>query len=91
MTVSWSGFPITNNGKMYFDGLNSSSSRFTLDSSISLTNTGLMSFGQNVSSNFTNIVHLTSGSVINIGTICLKNVKAFLEISIAGDGCITIG
>ncbi|KAK5773531.1 hypothetical protein RI543_005192 [Arxiozyma heterogenica] len=91
MTVSWSGSAITNNGKMYFNGLNSSSNSFTLNPSISLTNTGLMSFGQDSTSDYSSVVHLKSGSFVNIGTICLKNVKASLESSIAGDGCITIG
>ncbi|KAK5779049.1 hypothetical protein RI543_002933 [Arxiozyma heterogenica] len=91
MSVSWGGSFLTNNGKMYFEGLNSKSNSFTLNPSISLANAGLMSFGQDVSSNFTSIVHLQSKSFVNIGTICLKNVKASLESSIAGNGCITIG
>ncbi|KAK5773562.1 hypothetical protein RI543_005079 [Arxiozyma heterogenica] len=91
MIVSWGGSSITNNGRMYFNGLNSSANSFTLNPSISLTNTGLMSFGQDSTSDYSSVVHLKSGSFVNIGTICLKNVKASLESSIAGDGCITIG
>lgn len=90
MTVSWGGSEINNNGKMYFVGQDNDFNHFALYPSISLANAGLMFFSQGSTSNYTNIVHLTSGSVVNISTIYLKNVKASLEISIAGDNCITI-
>lgn len=91
MTVSWSGSSITNNGKMYFNGLNSDSNSFILDPKSSLTNNGLMYFGQDSSSGYSSSVQLKSNSFTNDGTICLKNVKAYLESSILGNGCITIG
>ncbi|KAK5781982.1 hypothetical protein RI543_000468 [Arxiozyma heterogenica] len=91
MTVSWSGSSITNNGKMYFNGLNSDSNSFTLDPSSSLINNGLMYFSQDSSSGYSGSVQLKSNSFTNDGTICLKNVKAYLESSISGNGCITIG
>ena len=91
MIVSWGGSSVTNNRRMYFNGLNSSANSFTLNPNISLTNTGLISFGQDSTSDYSSVVHLKSGSFVNIDTICLKNVKASLESSIAGDGCITVG
>ena len=91
MTVSWNGSSITNNGRMYFNGLNSDSNSFQLNPSSSLTNNGLMYFGQDSSSNYGSSVQLKSNAFTNDGTICLKNVKAYLESSISGSGCITIG
>ncbi len=91
MTLNWGGSTITNNGKMYFNGQNSNSNNFNLNPSSSLTNNGLIYMGQDQDSGYSSSVNIKSGTITNSGTICLKNVKAYLGSSIGGNGCISIG
>ncbi|CAL9733347.1 hypothetical protein MOSE0_A03774 [Monosporozyma servazzii] len=91
VSVTFDGSSIVNTGKMLFSGPNSNSNSFNLNPTSSLENSGLIYMGQEGDSGYSSNVHIISNSITNDGTICLKNVRAYLGASISGSGCITIG
>ncbi|CAL9733348.1 cell wall protein Iff9p [Monosporozyma servazzii] len=91
MSVKFGGSSIVNNGKIYLHGPSSKTNTFNLNPSSFLENNGLITIGQDEDSGYSSTVHIKSGTITNDGTICFKNVKAYLDSSISGSGCITIG
>ncbi|CCK72036.1 uncharacterized protein KNAG_0I02500 [Huiozyma naganishii CBS 8797] len=91
LSMTWGGTTIENSGEIYFNGANVNNNGFTLQPSTTLNNKGLIYFGQDESSGYSSAVNIKGKTITNDGTICLKNVKAYLDASIGGSGCITIG
>ena len=90
-SVSWTAKTFNNYGSMFFNGASAVvQNSFVLTGQTELVNKGLIQFTQQPT-NWDAVGSVSSPSLVNEGTICLKNMKTQTISSISGSGCIVIG
>ena len=90
-TLNIGGSTFENDGYMYVAGSSTGIvNSWNIQPVDSIVNKGTMQFSQDKPGGLPEVV-LIANSIINDGTICLKNAKSRLQAQIDGNGCINVG